>query len=204
MKLNLFKIIKNTNAEGPENRFCIWVQGCSKHCDGCYAEETWSFGENKLFEVEDLFEMIKGEKDIKGVTFLGGEPFEQAEALSELAEKIQSIGLNVVTFTGLLYENLKNSKEKSVLKLLKNTDLLIDGGFEKDKVDFSRPWVGSSNQRYIFLSGKYDEKMLSSYKNKIEVRINKDGTIFANGMGDFSRLEEKLGLIRVFRRKENV
>ena len=72
MKLNLFKIIKNTNAEGPENRFCIWVQGCSKHCDGCYAEETWSFGENKLFEVEDLFEMIKGEKDIKGVTFLGG------------------------------------------------------------------------------------------------------------------------------------
>lgn len=204
MKLNLFKIIKNTNAEGPENRFCIWVQGCSKHCDGCYAEETWSFGENKLFEVEDLFEMIKGEKDIKGVTFLGGEPFEQAEALSELAEKIQSIGLNVVTFTGLLYENLKNSKEKNVLKLLKNTDLLIDGGFEKDKVDFSRPWVGSSNQRYIFLSGKYDEKMLSSYKNKIEVRINKDGTIFANGMGDFSRLEEKLGLIRVFRRKENV
>lgn len=204
MKLNLFKIIKNTNTEGPENRFCIWVQGCSKHCDGCYAEETWSFGENKLFEVEDLFEMIKGEKDIKGVTFLGGEPFEQAEALSELAEKIQSIGLNVVTFTGLLYENLKNSKEKNVLKLLKNTDLLIDGGFEKDKVDFSRPWVGSSNQRYIFLSGKYDEKMLSSYKNKIEVRINKDGTIFANGMGDFSRLEEKLGLIRVFRRKENV
>ena len=204
MKLNLFKIIKNTNVEGPENRFCIWVQGCSKHCDGCYAEETWSFDENKLFEVDDLFEMIKGEKDIKGVTFLGGEPFEQAEALSELAEKIQSIGLNVVTFTGLLYENLKNSKEKSVLKLLKNTDLLIDGGFEKDKVDFSRPWVGSSNQRYIFLSGKYDEKMLSSYKNKIEVRINKDGTIFANGMGDFSRLEEKLGLIRVFRRKENV
>ena len=121
-----------------------------------------------------------------------------------MAEKIHSIGLNVVTFTGLLYENLKNSKEKNVLKLLKNTDLLIDGGFEKDKVDFSRPWVGSSNQRYIFLSGKYDEKMLSSYKNKIEVRINKDGTIFANGMGDFSRLEEKLGLIRVFRRKENV
>jgi len=204
MKLNLFKIIKNTNVEGPENRFCIWVQGCSKHCDGCYAEETWSFDENKLFEVDDLFEMIKGEREIKGVTFLGGEPFEQAEALSELAEKIQSIGLNVVTFTGLLYENLKNSKEKNVLKLLKNTDLLIDGGFEKDKVDFSRPWVGSSNQRYIFLSGKYDEKMLSSYKNKIEVRINKDGTIFANGMGDFSRLEEKLGLIRVFRRKENV
>ena len=204
MKLNLFKIIKNTNVEGPENRFCIWVQGCSKHCDGCYAEETWSFAENKLFEVNDFFEMIKGEKNIKGVTFLGGEPFEQAEALSELAEKIQSIGLNVVTFTGLLYENLKNSKEKSVLKLLKNTDLLIDGGFEKDKVDFSRPWVGSSNQRYIFLSGKYDEKMLSSYKNKIEVRINKDGTIFANGMGNFNRLEEKLGLIRVFRRKENV
>ena len=95
-------------------------------------------------------------------------------------------------------------KDKNLQKLLKYTDLLIDGEFIVEKKDFSRPWVGSSNQRYIFLSGKYDEKMLSSYKNKIEVRINKDGTIFANGMGNFAELEEKLGLQRIYRVHKDV
>lgn len=204
MKLNVFKIIKKTKAEGPGTRFCIWTQGCSKHCDGCYAKETWSFEPNQLINEEDIFEMVKSSKEIEGVTFLGGEPFEQAEALSLLASRVQSIGLSVVTFTGLLYENLQNSEDKNVLNLLKHTDLLIDGGFEKDKRDFSRPWVGSSNQRYIFLSGKYNQKMISSYKNKIEVRINEDGTIFANGMGDFEKLEKNLSLIRCFRRHNDV
>lgn len=204
MKLNVFKIIKKTKAEGPGTRFCIWTQGCSKHCDGCYAKETWSFAPNQLIDEEDIFAMVKSTKEIEGVTFLGGEPFKQAEALSLLAGRVQSIGLSVVTFTGLLYENLKKSEDKNVLNLLKYTDLLIDGGFEKDKRDFSRPWVGSSNQRYIFLSGKYNQKMISSYKNKIEIRINEDGTIFANGMGDFEKLEKNLSLIRYFRRYDDV
>jgi len=204
MELNVFKIIKNTNAEGFGKRFCLWVQGCSKHCKGCYAAETWSFEPKQLIDTDVIFRMIKTEKNLQGVTFLGGEPFEQAEALSELAEKIQSIGLGIITFTGKNYGELKNSEDKNIQKLLKNTDLLIDGEFIEAEQDFSRPWVGSSNQRYIFLSGKYDEKMLSSYKNKIEVRINKDGTIFANGMGDFAELEEKLGLQRIYRVHKDV
>lgn len=28
MLLDVYKIIPNTAVEGPENRFCIWVQGC--------------------------------------------------------------------------------------------------------------------------------------------------------------------------------
>lgn len=204
MKLNVYKIIKNTSVEGPENRFCIWVQGCSKHCDGCYAKETWSFEPNQMIDINTIFEMIKSQKNIQGVTFLGGEPFEQAEALSELAKKIQEIGLGVLTFTGLDYEDLKNSKDIHVLNFLKYTDLLIDGGFEKTKTDYSRPWTGSSNQKYIFLSGKYNKKMILSYKNKIEVRINKDGTVFANGMGDFDKLQKDLQLMRVHRSYQDV
>ncbi|MCR5260512.1 MAG: radical SAM protein [Candidatus Gastranaerophilales bacterium] len=204
MELNVFKIIKNTKVEGFGNRFCIWVQGCSKHCKGCYASETWSFEPKQLIDIDILFEMIKNEKNIDGVTFLGGEPFEQVKALSVLAQKVQSIGLGIITFTGQNYDDLKQSDDKNLQELLKNTDLLIDGEFIEEKQDFSRAWVGSSNQRYIFLSGKYNEKMLSSYKNKIEVRINKDGTIFANGMGDFTELEKKLGLQRIYRVHKDV
>ena len=35
----------------------------------------------KLIDVKDIIFDIKQQKDIEGVTFLGGEPFEQAEAL---------------------------------------------------------------------------------------------------------------------------
>lgn len=204
MKLNVFKIINNTNVEGFGSRFCIWTQGCSKHCKGCYATETWSFEPNLIMETEKILNLIKKEKNIEGITFLGGEPFEQAEAVSEIAEAVKKSDLSVITFTGQIYENLKTSKNKFVQKLLKNTDLLIDGGFEEDKLDYSRAWVGSSNQKYIFLTGKYNEKMLSSYKNKIEVRINKDGTVFANGMGNFEKLKEDLGLVRIFRSNKDV
>jgi organic radical activating enzyme len=37
---------------------------------------------------------------VEGVTFLGGEPFEQAAAAAELAEVTRARGLSVMTFTG--------------------------------------------------------------------------------------------------------
>ena len=90
MLLDVYKIIPNTAVEGPENRFCIWVQGCKKHCKGCWATDTWAFDVGKKYSVESLYEQILEQKDnIEGVTFLGGEPFEQAKALSELAEKVK-------------------------------------------------------------------------------------------------------------------
>ena len=77
-------------------------------------------------------------------------------------------------------------------ELLKYTDLLIDGGFEKDKFDLSRAWVGSKNQRYIFLTDFYNEKDILKYKNKIEIRIDENGAAFLNGMGDFENIEKSM------------
>lgn len=142
----------------------------------------------------DLFRLITAQKDIEGVTFLGGEPFEQAKALAELAKMVKNEGLSVLTFTGNRYEELKNAKNKDYDELLAQTDLLIDGGFEEDKFDLSRPWVGSKNQRYIFLTDRYNENEIKNYKNKIEVRIEKNGFVFINGMGDFNAIERDLCL----------
>lgn len=193
--IDVYKILKNTSVEGPGVRFCIWVQGCKKHCIGCWAKDTWDFGIGNKFSVEDLLEMILQEKDIiEGVTFLGGEPFEQAAELAELARYIKSNGLSVLCFTGYTYEELLSKKMKPIERFLENIDLLIDGGFEQDKFDLSRPWVGSSNQRYIFLTDTYSEKHLSKYKNKIEARISGDGRLEVNGMGDFSQIEQNFCL----------
>ena len=193
MKLRVFNIIKNTKVEGPGNRYCIWVQGCSRHCKGCQAVHTWPHDKGELFEIEDVIEDIFKQKDnIEGITFLGGEPFEQAEALGIIAEEVKEKGLSVVCFTGGKLEEL-NLEAKNT-RLLENTDLLIDGEFIEELTDYSRPWCGSSNQRYHFLTDRYDEDIFTKYKNKVEVNISKNGQIFMNGMGNFDEILKKMSL----------
>ena len=193
MKLRVFNILKNTKVEGPENRYCIWTQGCSRHCKGCQAVHTWSHSAGILYEVEDIISDIKKQKNIEGVTFLGGEPFEQPLALGEIAKEVKKLGLGVLCFTGNYIEELQACEINNLL--LNNIDLLIDGPFEVDKIDFSRPWCGSTNQRYHFLTNRYSEEILKKYKNKVEVNISKSGFIFVNGMGDFDDISKKLKLL---------
>lgn len=192
--VEVFKILKTTQVEGPGKRFCIWVQGCKKHCPDCWAKDTWEFGVGTEYSVEELIEQINEIQDIEGVTFLGGEPFEQAQELAELSIKIKNLGLSVVCFTGYTLEELHAKNDENVELFLSNMDLLIDGGFEQDKFDLSRPWVGSSNQRYIFLTDFYSPKIISQYKNKIEARISEDGKLEINGMGDFEQIRRNFCL----------
>lgn len=195
MKLRVFNIIKKTKVEGPKIRYCIWVQGCSRHCKGCQAKHTWSHKSGILYDCDDIINDIKKQKNIEGVTFLGGEPFEQAEALGYIAEQCKKLNLGIVCFTGDLLENLQLYDKNSTL--LKNIDLLIDGEFMVDKLDYSRPWCGSSNQRYHFLTNRYDESIFNEYKNKIELNISKSGMIFMNGMGNFKKIQQQLDFANV-------
>ena len=191
MKLRVYNILKKTKVEGPGLRYCIWTQGCSRHCRGCQAVHTWSHKGGALLETDDIVDDILSQKDIEGVTFLGGEPFEQEEALVSIAKAVQEQGLSVLTFTGNLYEEVKDTE------LVKYTDLLIDGAFEIDKLDYSRPWCGSSNQRYHFLTDRYSEEILEKYKNKVEVNISESGAVFINGMGNFDDILKKIDLTKL-------
>lgn len=188
MKIRVYKILKHTKVEGPGIRYCIWVQGCSRKCKGCWAKATWDKNGGTEYDTKLLLEDIINTKNIEGVTFLGGEPFEQLNALKYLAKNIQKAGLSVVCFTG---NKLEDIQDKSVLKYI---DILIDGAYEEENKDLSRPWVGSKNQRYHFLSNKYNEEILKQYHNKVEINVNKDGTIFINGMGDFKKLSRNIDM----------
>lgn len=196
MKLRVYKILKNTKVEGPGIRYCIWVQGCSRHCRGCQATHTWVHDGGKLLETDEIISDILSRKEkIEGITFLGGEPFEQAEALGKIAKEIKKEGLSVLCFTGGLIEELKKDKKNE--ELLNNTDLLIDGAFDADKLDYSRPWCGSSNQRYHFLTERYNDEIFTKYKNKVEVNISKNGLVFMNGMGNFDEILQSLDLEKI-------
>ena len=62
--INIHRIVPLTEVEGPGKRFCIWFQGCSHHCDGCYAKDTWSFEENILMRVPDILTQIDNTPNI--------------------------------------------------------------------------------------------------------------------------------------------
>lgn len=195
MKIRIFNIIKNTKVEGPGNRYCIWTQGCSHHCKGCQAIHTWAHDSGKIMETNDIILDILNQKNIEGITFLGGEPFEQAEACGIIAKEVKKQGLSVLSFTGGYLEDLKLDEKNKLL--LENTDLLIDGPFEIDKTDYSRPWCGSSNQRYHFLTDRYNENIFTKYKNKVEVNISQNGIVFMNGMGNFDKILKEINLKKV-------
>ena len=72
------------------------------------------------------------------------------------------------------------------------SNILIDGRFEYEKTDYSRAWVGSSNQNYYFFTDRYDESVITECKNKIEVRISPDNRVIMTGMGNFSELVEAM------------
>ncbi|MEG2337999.1 MAG: 4Fe-4S single cluster domain-containing protein [Clostridium sp.] len=197
MDLRVYRILSSTKVEGPGTRFCIWVQGCPIRCSGCFAKDTWDFNGGKLYDVNELISMISDSKEIEGVTILGGEPFAQSEALYALGKKIKSIGLSIVCFTGYSYEYILNANSYKWNRLLSVIDLLIDGAYEEDNHDTSKPWIGSSNQNYRFLTSRYKylESNIGSIKNKFEVRVSDNGSIVINGMGDIRKLHEKLNNI---------
>lgn len=192
MNLDVHRILAHTEAEGLGLRFCIWVQGCSIHCEGCANPEMWEFGVGTKAPVKQLIHEIKETPGIEGVTFLGGEPFEQAAPLAEIAKHVRTKGLSVITFTGYQYEQLAESKEQDTQALLAQTDLLIDGPYRKERRTFSLPWVGSDNQRYWFLTNRYHQNQLQNVRNRFELHVLPNGTLEINGMGNDKKLKKLL------------
>lgn len=189
--MNIHNIIENTTAEGPGNRFAIWVQGCSRRCSGCFARETWSHEDNRVLSVGTITEMMARHlRDIEGITVLGGEPFEQPFELQHLLYKAKAMGLSTIVSTGYYYSELLNSKNDSVAKALKCIDVLADGPYVEKQKSFNTPMIGSSNQSLHFLTDRYCND--DFYTNRIQIKINKEGTMKINGMADFDQLKKEL------------
>jgi len=73
VRLNLAHTLARSAANGPGERFALWVQGCPLACPGCWNPDTWSFTRRELREVVDLTAEIAATPGIDGVTFTGYE-----------------------------------------------------------------------------------------------------------------------------------
>ena len=182
--LNVASIRLCTESEGPGKRLAIWVQGCERRCPGCCNPEMQEIKRNTIVGTEDLINMISRPSilnEIEGLSFIGGEPMLQAEGLGEIAEWAHTKGLTVLVFTGYLVDELKSLNNDSVHRLLKYTDILIDGPYIQELHDSERDWVGSENQRVLFLTDAYSpgiEYMNREHQMEILVSSNE---ILTNG-----------------------
>lgn len=201
--MRIHRYIPRTRAEGPGMRFTIWTQGCHNGCPGCYSTALWDNRGGTEIPAEELLRLIRQTGGIEGITFLGGEPMEQAAQAAVIARGAREEGLSVVTFTGLLYEDLLAEGDPDRLALIAHTDLLIDGPYLQDRRDLTRPWVGSENQRYLFLTDRYCMADVEKCRNRVEFRLDKNGVLRLNGMGDFGALEKALETKNITRGNED-
>jgi anaerobic ribonucleoside-triphosphate reductase activating protein len=179
-------------------RWALWVQGCSIRCPDCCNPHTWDPAAGSTTAVDDLIRQMLA-APVEGITLLGGEPFEQAETLAELARAARAADRGVMTFTGYRYEVLRRSDSRSWAALLNATDLLVDGPFLRDRLDQTRPWVGSTNQRFLHLTGRYRDMPLGVGEDRVEIRVRRDGVVAINGWPEsalIQSLEELLDEVR--------
>ncbi len=148
-------------ANGIGVRVTLFVSGCTNCCEGCFQPETWDFNYGEPFteKTENYILELLSPDYIRGLTVLGGEPFEpQNQAvLTPFLKKVKEKYPNkdIWAFSGFTLEELldKNHKKHTEFtnEFLSLVDVLVDGRFEQDKKNISLRFRGSENQRIIDL-----------------------------------------------------
>lgn len=151
VKLRLAGVIRQSIVDGPGWRFVIFAQGCIHNCKGCHNPSTHSFDGGYISDSDNLISEIRKNPLLAGVTFTGGDPFEQASEFAALGKSVHELGLNVITYTGYTIEYLLEHMDQydGWKELLTESDFLIDGPFILEQKSLAIPFRGSANQRII-------------------------------------------------------
>lgn len=152
-----YATIKNCDiANGPGVRVSLFVSGCTHRCPGCFNEVAWDFdyGEPFTEEVMDrILEMLRPSY-VRGLTLLGGEPFEpqNQSAVVELLRRIKKEmpEKSIWAFSGYLFDkDILSGRLGDTSEYLSYLDVLVDGPFILAKKNLSLRFRGSENQRII-------------------------------------------------------
>lgn len=183
--LRIATISEDTEAEGPGRRWALWVQGCSLRCPGCCNPEMFKADGGASWSIAELVARAAAAKarGVEGISVLGGEPFEQAAGLGELARAVKAIGLTVMVYSGFALEELRARADRA--GALASIDLLVDGRYDRTQPEppppLGRRWIGSTNQRMHFLTSAYrpdDPQMHAA--NTVELHWSR-GRLLVNG-----------------------
>ena len=144
------KIRKMDISNGPGVRVSIFMQGCTFNCKGCFNPETHDFNGGEEFNDEVIERVLKlcENKNIKGLSILGGEPMhpKNIEGTTKLVKKFKEKmpEKTIWVWTGFTFD--KDLKDKEAVKYI---DVIVDGQFKEELKNPTLMWRGSSNQRVI-------------------------------------------------------
>ena len=153
-----YATIKNCDiANGVGVRVSLFVSGCTHRCKNCFNKEAWDFSYGEPFNenVENQILEMLAPSYIKGLSLLGGEPFEpqNVDGLLPLMRKVVTLkDKDVWAYSGYTLEQLlaREGKDgKKTRELLSCIDILVDGPFIEEKKSLRLKFRGSSNQRII-------------------------------------------------------
>ena len=160
-----YATIKNCDiANGPGVRVSLFVSGCTHRCPGCFNEVAWDFDYGQPFTdetIETILDMLRPSY-IKGLTLLGGEPFEprnQADVVKLLRRVRQELPeKSIWAFSGYLFEkDMLSGRIGDLSEYLSCLDVLVDGPFIQAKKNLSLRFRGSENQRIIDMKASLKE-----------------------------------------------
>ena len=125
--------------DGPGVRTVVFFQGCDLRCEGCQNPSTWDISNGKETTTEELVASLKKNVVNKKITFSGGEPLMQAEALIDIIKMLDDY--DIAVYTG--HELGEVPRE-----LLKHIKYLKTGPYIKELRSSTTPFVGSTNQEF--------------------------------------------------------
>lgn len=195
-KLEIARFKDKSRVLGPGVRSVVWFYGCRKHCPGCIAHRMNTSGEFQLQTAQELAEQIIAIEDTEGVTFSGGEPFDQEhESLLILLKKVRKAGKNIICFTGYHIEDIESFPLGK--RLLAEIDLLVDGEYREDE-NHGTTLRGSDNQRMFFLTDCFateKESLETGHERGIEFDLGLNHTLDITGIpevGFLDSIEKKM------------
>lgn len=152
-------IKKHDIANGSGVRVSLFVSGCTHHCEGCFNPETWDFNYGTPYTEETEQEVLDAVAPdyIRGLSLLGGEPFEPANqvTLLPLLRRFHQLypDKTVWCYSGYDFEKDilagRLGPWETTQEMLSYLTVLVDGEFHLEEKDITLRFRGSRNQRVI-------------------------------------------------------
>jgi anaerobic ribonucleoside-triphosphate reductase activating protein len=159
------------------------------NCPGCWNPDTHDFNRTTETSVCSLVDWVLGIPGIDGVTFSGGEPFQQAGELYSFCTLVKQRrpDFSIGAYTGYTLAQLREGRCQQAQgdtrewgtgtgalagRILGTMDFLVAGTFVDAMKCEDKPLCGSRNQQVHFLSTRYRAADLAS--NVVEMIIDPD------------------------------
>jgi anaerobic ribonucleoside-triphosphate reductase activating protein len=188
LQMLIHSMLARSTVNGPGKRAVVWLQGCDLRCAGCWNPSSHTFDQSRNRPVEEVGAWILSCPEIQGVTFSGGEPFQQAPELRLVCEylRVKQPSLSIGLFTGYTLPELVQGRwhwrtssgewahgnAHLFDQIRRFLDFAVCGRFRQTMVCSDKPLCGSRNQEVVFFSDRYSARDLEPQGSEINISLD--------------------------------